>query len=87
MSTTSTVEVSQIDGQFEAVDSETGVVGEGSTRVSALNDLVGRLLEFQATIEDDPVGVSREVRERTQRRFEEKGIEQDEVERAIEWAR
>lgn len=80
-----TVEISEEDGEFTAVDSETGARGVGNTRAMALAALAVRLGG-----ERDRSASGSELQalaDRTRQRFEEEGITDETVEDAIAWAR
>ena len=88
MSSKSTVEISRrSDGRYRAVDSETGSMGEGETRIDALGELVARLERESGARTENPAVAFRDVSARAQRRFQEQGLEQEAIEDAIEWAR
>jgi len=73
------------------VDEDTGTEGEGSTVTVALIDLainLQKLTDETLSTEDteslaELVGMTAE----TQKRFEEEGVEESDVEDAVEWAR
>ncbi|MFB6137096.1 MAG: hypothetical protein ABEJ42_01975 [Halobacteriaceae archaeon] len=80
-----TVEIREADGEYTAVDSETGASGVGSTRAMALAALAVRL-----GAEEGPADSEAELRvlaERTRHRFEEEGVTEETIEDAIAWAR
>jgi len=81
-----TVEITEDDGQYTAVDSETGASGVGSTRAMALAALAVRL-GAEEHEKADSESELRALADRTRKRFEEKGVTDDDVEDAIEWAR
>lgn len=82
-----TVEITEDDGQYTAVDSETGASGVGSTRAMALAALAVRLgaKEEHGTAESG--AKLRSLADRTRNRFDEREVTDDDVEDAIEWAR
>jgi hypothetical protein len=80
-----TVEITEEDGEYTAVDSETGASGIGNTRAMALAALAVRL-----GAEEGPTDVDTELRvlaDRTRQRFEDEGVTEETVEDAIAWAR
>jgi hypothetical protein len=82
-----TVEITEDDGQYTAVDSETGASGVGSTRATALAVLAVRLGAAETHGTADGESELRALADRTRRRFEERRLTDDDVEDAIEWAR
>lgn len=82
-----TVEISEDEGEFTAVDSETGAVGIGNTKATALAALAVRLGAEEGAAAADDVVELRTLADRTRRRFEEEGVTEDDVEDAIAWAR
>lgn len=78
-----TVEITERDGEYTAVDTETGVRGVGDTRAMALAVLA---VELGAQEADDGPDV-RTLAERTRRRFEQEGVTEETVGEAIAWAR
>jgi hypothetical protein len=82
-----TVEITEDDGQYTAVDSETGASGVGSTRAMALAALAVRLGAEEKHGPADSRSELRALADRTRRRFEENGVTDDDVEDAVEWAR
>jgi hypothetical protein len=93
MSIQSPVEITRDDGQYTAIDTETGTVGSGKTRAMALVALGAALggavgFETKESAEDvDSKEELRELSEQTQKRFDEEGVTEEDVEDAIEWAR
>lgn len=79
------------DETVTLVDEDTGAEGEGSTVTVALIDLainLQKLTDESLSTEDteslaELVGMTAE----TQKRFEEEGVEESDVEDAVEWAR
>jgi formiminotetrahydrofolate cyclodeaminase len=79
------------EGNVTLVDEDTGAEGEGSTVTVALIDLainLQKLTDQSLSTEDteslaELVGMAAE----TQKRFEEEGVEESDVEDAVEWAR
>ena len=79
------------EGNVTLVDEDTDAEGEGSTVTVALIDLainLQKLTDQSPSTEDteslaELVGMSAE----TQKRFEEEGVEESDVEDAVEWAR
>lgn len=82
-----TVEISEADGEYTAVDSETGAVGIGSTRVRALAALAVRLGAEEGQTDTDGRAELRALADRTRERFEGEDVAEDDVEDAIAWAR
>lgn len=78
------VEITEEDGEYRAIDVETGTTGAGETRAKALIALAIRLGEFEDADAREDV---RALAERTRRRFQEEGITEDHVSDAIAWAR
>jgi hypothetical protein len=85
-----TVEITEEDGRYTAVDSETGVSGVGKSRALALAALAFRLDERDGdiTAEDADAGTAlRALGTRVRHRFEEEGVTEEDVDDAITWAR
>lgn len=82
-----TVEISEKNGEYTAVDSETGAIGIGNTRAMALAALAVRLGSEEKRADTDTWAELRSLTDRTRRRFEEKEVTEDDVEDAIAWAR
>ena len=82
-----TVEITEDDGQYTAVDSETGVSGVGSTRAMALAALAVRLGAEEEHGTADSESALRALADRTRKRFAETGVTDDALEDPIEWAR
>ena len=82
-----TVEVSEENGEYTAVDSRTGATGVGTTRALALAALAVRLGGDEAASGIDEESELRRLADRTRRRFEAEGITEDDVDEAIAWAR
>ncbi|MFB6073946.1 MAG: hypothetical protein ABEJ89_02930 [Haloarculaceae archaeon] len=82
-----TVEITEKDGRYTAVDSETGASGVGKTRAMALAALAIRLGAQEAHGGGGRESELRALADRTRKRFEEKGVTDADVEDAIEWAR
>ncbi|MFA1611206.1 hypothetical protein [Halobellus rubicundus] len=82
-----TVKISQEDGEYTAVDSETGEVGVGSTRAMALAELAVRLGSAEQQPDADTEDEVRKLVARTRARFDREEVTEDDVEDAIEWAR
>lgn len=80
-----TVEISEQDGEFRAVDMETGATGVGSSRAMALAALAVELGSGEGP--RDPEADVRRLAGRTRRRFEEADVTDQDVAEAIEWAR
>jgi hypothetical protein len=84
----STVEVTRDDGGYTAIDTATGSLGEGTTYADALEDLARNLRDHEPESEMFDAKSAYESASATVRaRFEEKGIDENEVEDAIKWAR
>ena len=73
------------------VDEDTGAEGEGSTVTVALIDLAVKLqkLTDESLSAEDTESLAElvEMTAETQKRFEEEGVEESDVEDAVEWAR
>ena len=82
-----TVEITEEDGRYTAVDVETGTAGVGKTQGMALIALAIRLEDEEGSIDADSEAKLRALAERTRQRFEEEGVTEDDVEDAIAWAR
>lgn len=93
MATQAPVEITRDDGEYTAIDTETGTVGSGETRAMALVALgaaLGGAVDFEPRGSDDdcdPETELRELSEQTQKRFAEEDVTEEDVEDAIEWAR
>lgn len=93
MSAQSPVEITRDNGQYTAVDTETGTTGRGKTRAMALIALgaaLGGATEFPIEEPSEAGTLKEELRQmstQTQKRFEEDGVTEEDVEAAIEWAR
>lgn len=81
------VEITEEDGQYTAVDTETGAAGVGSSRAMALAALAVRLGARDGSDPPDSTAELEALSERTHRRFDEAGVTKDDVEDAIAWAR
>jgi formiminotetrahydrofolate cyclodeaminase len=79
------------EGNVTLVDEDTGAEGEGSTVTVALVDLainLQKLTDESLSTEDMKNLVElAEMTAETQKRFEEEGVEESDVEEAVEWAR
>lgn len=85
-----TVEITEDDGTYTAIDTETGAAGSGRTKAMALVALAAALgggVSLPADGETDPEEALRTLSERAQTRFAEAGVTEDDVEDAIRWAR
>lgn len=82
-----TVEISEENGEYTAVDSETGAIGIGNTRAMALAALAVRLGAEEGRAEASRRTELRSLADRTRERFEEEGVTEGDVEDAIAWAR
>lgn len=81
-----TVEITEKDGEYTAVDRETGVTGVGDTKALALAALAVRL-GTEAEGEANAAVRLQELSARMGDRFEDEGVTEDDVEDAIAWAR
>jgi hypothetical protein len=81
-----TVEISEEDGEYTAVDSETGAIGIGNTRAMALAALAVRLGAEETPDTDDRKELQA-LADRTRERFEKHEVTEDDVDDAITWAR
>lgn len=83
-----TVEITEKDGVYTAVDAETGERGTGESRALALAALAVRLHGGDEIPDDmDPKAAIQLLSSRTQARFDEEGVSEDDVEDAVAWAR
>lgn len=82
-----TVEISEENGEYTAVDSETGAVGTGNTRALALAALAVRLGAEEKGPGSDERAELQALAARTRERFDAEEITEDDVEDAIAWAR
>lgn len=82
-----TVEISEDDGEYTAVDHQTGVSGVGSSRALALAALAVELGSLDGPDAVDPAAEIDALADRTRRRFEAADVTDDDVEDAIAWAR
>lgn len=82
-----TVEITEDDGEYTAVDSETGTIGTGKTRSMALAVLAVRLGARENRSDVDNRAELRALADRTRERFEENDVTEDDVLDAITWAR
>lgn len=84
-----TVEITEDDGEYTAVDTETGAAGVGSSKALALAALAVRLgsEEEGATEERDATADVEALSARISDRFEEEGVTEADVEDAVAWAR
>lgn len=82
-----TVEISEDDGEYTAVDHQTGVSGVGSSRALALAALAVELGSLDGPDAVDPAAEVDALADRTRRRFEAADVTDDDVEDAIAWAR
>lgn len=80
-----TVEITEEDGRYTAVDSETGASGTGDSRAAALAALALRLGTAEGGEGSD--AMLRALSERVQQQFAEEGVTEDDVDDAIAWAR
>jgi len=80
-----TVEITEEDGEYTAIDSETGASGSGNTRATALAALAVRLGAEEGSTDTD--AELRALADRTRRRFAEENTTEQTVEDAISWAR
>lgn len=82
-----TVEISEEDGEYTAVDSETGATGVGDTRALALAALAVRLGAEEEWADTKWTERVRSLARRSRKRFETEGVSEEDVEDAIAWAR
>lgn len=82
-----TVEITEEDGEYTAVDLETGTTGVGKTRALALATLAVRLGTDDELAETDLKAELQELADRTRQRFEDAEVAEDDVADAISWAR
>lgn len=82
-----TVEISEEDGEYTAVDLETGTAGVGRSRASALAALAVRLGADEESASTDSTAELEALAERTRERFDEEDVTEADVEDAIAWAR
>jgi len=84
-----TVEITEGDGVYTAVDSETGVTGRGSSRAMALAALAVQLqgLDDELAEELDPKTTLKVLSASAQERFDEEGVTEEDIDDAIAWAR
>jgi hypothetical protein len=80
-----TVEITEDGGEYTAVDSETGAVGQGDSRATALAALAVRLGSDERSVDSKTQLAT--VAERTQRRFDAEDVTPEDVADAIAWAR
>lgn len=82
-----TVEIREKNGEYTAIDSETGTVGIGNTRATALAALAVRLGAEEKGLDTDDRTELQALADRTRERFDKQGVTEDDVEDAIAWAR
>ncbi|PSQ33559.1 hypothetical protein BRD09_00405 [Halobacteriales archaeon SW_10_68_16] len=84
-----TVEITEGDGVYTAVDSETGATGRGGSRAMALAALAVQLqgLDEEMADELDPTTTLKVLSGSVQERFEDEDVSEEDVEDAIAWAR
>lgn len=82
-----TVEITESDGVYTAVETATGVEADGPTKALALIALALALEEFEQGEEQSSESELRALAERTRQRFETKDVTEADVEDAIAWAR
>jgi len=85
-----TVEITEKDGRYTAVDSETGTKGEGESRALALAALAFRLDERDGGLTTDDADTETALRAlgaRVRHRFDEEGVTEEDVDDAIARAR
>jgi hypothetical protein len=73
-----TVEISEEDGEYTAIDSEKGAVGIGNTRAMALAALAVRL-GAEETMDTEDQTELRALADRTRERFEKQGVTEDAI--------
>jgi hypothetical protein len=82
-----TVEITEKNGRYKALDHETGATGTGGTRATALAVLAARLGAEEELGDANLEAELRALTEETRRRFAEEDVTEDDVAEAIEWAR
>ena len=82
-----TVEITEEGGSYTAVDTDSGVSASGESKALALMSLAVALEDSDEERNEDTETALRSLAERTQRRFENESITEDDVEDAIAWAR
>lgn len=85
-----TVEITEEDGKFAAIDGETGATATGKTRAIALAALAVKLGAREGVPADTPENSKAELRAlgaNVRNRFEEESVDEEDVEDAIAWAR
>lgn len=81
-----TVEIREEDGEYTAVDGETGITGVGDTKAIALAELAVRL-DAEGEGEWNDAAKLKELSARISQRFDEEGVTEADVADAIAWAR
>lgn len=85
-----TVEITEEDGTYTAIDTETGAAGSGDTKAMALVALataLGGAVSLGAEDSTDPKAAVQALQAQVGRRFTAEGVTEDDVDDAIEWAR
>lgn len=84
-----TVEIREDDGVYTAVDSETGSVGTGKTRATALAVLAVKLQDDEGDLvsELDSKTAVQVLGASVRERFDEEGVTEGDIEDAIAWTR
>lgn len=85
-----TVEITEEDGTYTAIDTETGAAGSGRTKAMALVALATAIDGGVSLPAGEGSGVEETLKAlsaRVQERFDGAGISEDDVEDAIRWAR
>ena len=83
-----TVEITEDDGMFTAVDSETGKTGRGESRAIALAALAVQLQSNDEGVDElDAKTALQVLGERVRSRFDEEDVTEEDVEDAIARAR
>lgn len=82
-----TVEITETEGGYAAVETDTGIRADGETKATALIALAIALEQREHGAEQSSERELREMAERTRRRFESEDVTEAAVEDAIAWAR
>lgn len=85
-----TVEFTERDGTYTAVDTETGAAGSGDTKaivLVALATALGGGVSLASEGSLDPEDALRALQARVGRRFASEGVRENDVKDAVEWAR
>lgn len=85
-----TVEITEEDGTYTAIDTETGAAGSGRTKAMALVALAAALdggVSLPAGEGSDTEARLKALSARVQQQIDEAGVSEDDLEDAIRWAR